>query len=425
MRLRKTAAALAAAASLGPGVLQPAAAATLDLRLPGAKPQLASEEGGVWAEFDKAEAYAKTSAELNADPALNAYVREVICKIASEYCGELRIYVMERPVFNASAAANGYIEVNSGLLLRARDEDELASVLGHEVSHFARNHSLQRLRDVKMTANAMLLLSMGVAAGSAAASYSAAANSSSPAAAQAQINNISAAARGVSNLIYLAGVASLYAYNREQESEADRLGFERAATAGYAPRASVDLWQDLVAEHSASDFPKVRSSDVSGSIFNSHPITTDRIAALTTMSASGKAADADAQRRYRAKIRAHLSDWLKDDLRRRDYGQTLHLIGQLETEGEDLGVLEFYRGEAYRLRRDAADPPQALAAYKAAVSHDDAPAAAWRELGDAQARTGDTDGAVMSYHAYLDHAPQAQDRWLVEASLKKLEQPKG
>jgi hypothetical protein len=127
-----------------------------------------------------------------------------------------------------------------------------------------------------------------------------------------------------------------------------------------------------------------------------------------------------AQRAYRAHIRPHLPAWLKDDLRRRDYGQSLQLIERLEGAGEDLGVLEFYRGEALRQRRHDGDPPLSLAAYKAAVGHPDAPSAAWRELGDAAKKAGDTAAARQAFQDYLTHAPEAQDRWLVEASLKSM-----
>ena len=54
-------------------------------------------------------------------------------------------------------------------------------------------------------------------------------------------------------------------------------------------------------------------------------------------------------------IRPFLSAWLADDLRRRDYGQTLLVIERLSSLGEDLGVLNFYRGETLRQRRSDGD----------------------------------------------------------------------
>jgi predicted Zn-dependent protease len=276
---------------------------------------------------------------------------------------------------------------------------------------------------MKKTANVTMVLQIGVAAVAAGAMYSAA--SSGSISSTNSINSISQAAQSLNDLIYLSGIAALYGYSREQESEADRLGFDRSVAAGYGRRAGVDMWNEVLAETSASDFPKVRKSEARASMFNTHPLTAERITALNALAGEAIApSDIAARHAYRAHVRAHLAEWLKDDLRRRDFGQTLHVIDRLEEDGEDLGVLEFYRGEALRQRRQDGDMPRAFSAYKAAISHPDAPPSTWRELGDAARKAGDLPAARQAFQDYLTHAPEAQDRWLVEASLKTL-QPAG
>lgn len=400
----------------------PAAAAPAGLRPPGLKPEPSSAEAGMWGESDREEAHVRTSAELDQDPALTAYVRGVVCKIAPEYCGELRVYVLDRPFLNATTAPNGYVEVWSGLMLRAQTEDELAYVLGHEVSHFARNHSIERYRTLKTTSNVVLALQVGVTLGAVVAMSGA--SSSGTVNAGDTIDSISRAAQSMNDLIYLAGMARYYGFSRENETEADRLGYERAVAAGYNPSAGANLWTYVVAEANASEFPTVRKSEARGSVFNTHPITADRIAALSSLGGPpGVAPNLAARQSYRAAIRTHLGPWLKDDLRRRDFGETLRLLDRLEEEGEDLGILEFYRGETHRLRRQDGDAAAALAAYRAATTHEDAPPAAWRELAEALRKQGDRPGAVQALQAYLVHAPNAPDRWLAEASLKSLTAP--
>jgi predicted Zn-dependent protease len=388
--------AVAGAAALA--AAQAHAASPLQLREAQSRPALTTVEGGLWDLADKAEAQVKASAQLDADPALNGFVHDTLCKVAGDYCGDLRLYVLDRPEFNASAAPNGYVEVYSGLLLRAETEDQLAYVLAHEVSHFTRNHSLARYPATKQTAGVAMVVSvgLGVAAGSAGGL--------------------------VSDLVYLGALASVMSYGREQEAEADALGFQRAADAGYAPAAGPGMWNALVAETKASDFPKVRASETRGGVFRSHPITAERIAALEAL-AKGRAGPEKpgAARRYRAVIRPHLAAWLKDALRRRDYGQSLQVIDHLSALGEDQGVLEFYRGEAYRQRRADGDAEKALAAYRKAVAFPDAPAVAWRELGEASLKAGDRAAARDAFAAYLTHVPDAQDRWLVEGTLKSLQ----
>lgn len=404
----RPAGALAAAALL----ILPAVADALP-RAPHLQPDPASDEAGLWAKSDKAELGAKSSAEIDRDPALNVYVHDLVCKLASEYCAELRVYVMDRPYFNASMAPNGYMEVWSGLLLRAETEDQLAFVLGHEIGHFAENHSIEAWRAAKARSNAAMALAItvsfaGAAAGAAAGTASA-------------VNAANAIASTVNDVIYLTTVAAFFSFSRENEVEADQLGFARAAATGYDPTAGAAMWRNLMGETAQSDFDKVRQRETRTSIFNSHPVTPERVKALETLAAARPATAPGDRARYRAIIRPHLSAWLRDELRRRDFGESLQLISRLASEGEDLGVLGFYKGEAYRMRRNPGDLLLARQAYADATTRADAPAEAWRQLAETSVQTDDHAGARTAYRTYLERAPDAQDRWLVEDSLKTLD----
>ncbi len=243
MRSRIIALALAASTALAP-------VAAHAQRSAGLRPDESTVEGGLWALSDKAEAKAKQSGELNADPALNAYVREVACRVAAEYCGDIRVYVMDRPFFNAGMAPNGYMEVWSGSLLRARDEAELAFVLGHEATHFAQDHMIERWQAAKARATGAMLAGIAIQAVGAAAAV----NTGSYAAAR----DIMDVTGGLVNIVYLGTLASLFGFSREQETQADELGLKRAAAAGYSPSAGVNVWTALREENAASEFGKVR-----------------------------------------------------------------------------------------------------------------------------------------------------------------------
>lgn len=361
-------------------------------RAVGVRPDASTLEGGLWAAFDKAEQQAKQSGELNRAPELNAYVKEMVCKVSAAYCADVRVYVMDRPYFNATMAPNGYMEVWSGLLLRADNSAQVAFVLGHESGHFTHNHSLEMFKTMKARANAAMIFSIVTAA---------------------------AGIPIVGDLAYLGTVASLQGFSRENEAEADKIGFDLAVAAGYDPSSGSALWRYLVAETQQSDFEKVRSQIARNSIFASHPLTADRIEALDTLAKAAPpgaySTDAD---RHRAAIRPHLSNWLRDDLRRKDFGESLYLINHLARRGEDLGVLNFFKGEAYRLRRKDGDLALAKAAYLDAVKYPDAPPSAWRELGEIHMRDGRSAEAQAAFQAYLTASPNAQDRLLVEARLK-------
>ncbi len=375
-----------------------------------ARPALTTEEGGLWQLSDRAEAVARASGQLEKDPALNTYLREVACRVADTYCGDVRLYVMNRPVFNAQMAPNGYMEVWSGLLLRAEDEAQLAFVLGHEIGHYHEQHSVEQLRTVRSRANTALILTGVIAA----AGTAAAMNSPNSA------GTISNTTQVLGDIVYLGTIASLFGFSRELESDADSVGFEYAVKAGYDKNAGHALWTNLIAETAASDIEDVRKSETRASIFRTHPLSADRVQALVDISSRESASGETQRLRYRAAIRPHLDSWLRAELRRRDFGQTLLILDRLGAHGEDLGVVEFYRGEVHRLRRRDGDLETARAHYEAAIAHADAPALAWRTLGEMHAREGRNAEAGAAFGAYLERAPEAPDRLMIEARLKRI-----
>ncbi len=385
------------------GVMIPTMVAA-QARPAGQRPATNSVEASIWDLSDKAEIEAKRAGQLIAAPALNTYVNGIRCKVAPEYCGDTRIYLMSRPAFNASMAPNGYMEVWSGLLLRAENEAQVAFVIAHEAGHFQENHSIEAWRNMRSRSNWAMGLSI-VAGAAGAPSY-------------------------VGDIIYLGAVASVFGFSRESEVQADSIGFQRAVAAGYDPAQGAELWRLLIAETAASEFAAVRRREARSSIFNTHPVSAVRAASLDAMSATAIAtitANASSQKSWtvgrethRAAIRPYLGLWLREELRRRDYGQTLDLIKRLKLLGTDMGVLTFYEAELLRLRRKDGDLDQAMGLYQLAISFPDAPADAWRELADAQSRVGQKAEAISTLQSYLSKAPDAPDRALVAARLDRM-----
>ncbi|MBI1187769.1 MAG: M48 family metalloprotease [Alphaproteobacteria bacterium] len=379
------------------------------------RPAADTDEGGLWGLFDRAEIAARSSGELIDAAALNEYIREVTCRVASDVCGDIRIYVMNRPFINATMAPNGYAEVWSGLLLRAQNEAELAFILGHEVAHYEQRHSLARLRRARNASTASLVLGVGLAV----AGSGAAANN------PAMASDILDLTGHLIDIVYLGAVAYYFGFSRENEGDADAIGAERAIGAGYDPFAGARLWQNLISERETSDFERTRRQEARASIFNTHPLTSDRVAALEALARAAPQSGQTERARYRAAIRPHLDPWLRDDLRRRDYGQTLFVIDRLAEAGEDLGVLNHYRGESYRLRRGDGDLGRARAAYEEAIRHPDAPPLAWRQLGEIYERERRPADAAAHLRTYLEKMPGASDRLLVERRMTALETQAG
>ena len=362
----------------------------------GPTPLADTAEAGMWMLMDEREAEVRRSPILNRSEALNAYVSDVMCRVSAEYCADLRIYVLDRPEFNALMAPNGYSVVWAGLLLRAGSEDELAFVLAHEAGHFIENHSLERWRTMRRNSNIAGVLSIGAAA---------------------------AGAPELGDIGRLAAYAQVFAYSREHEREADAYGQRLAAEAGYDAAAGAVLWETLIAEQAASDQAEDRPAGAN--IFATHPVSEERAAAIRA-GADAFGPRGDAPDRHLAMISPHLDAWLDADIARRDFGSSLALLDRLDGLGLRPGVIALHRGDVHRLRGGEGDDAAALAAYRAAVLAPDAPARAHRELG-LMLRASDDPAeraeAARALRDYLQAAPAAPDRAFIERYAETLETP--
>jgi predicted Zn-dependent protease len=190
----------------------------------------------------------KHEAYLLEDRVVAGYVSDLgerIVRAAGSEGVAYRFFVVVDDDINAFAAPGGYVYVNTGTILRARNVSELAGVMAHEVGHIARHHVAQNLAR-RRTANAARQI--GVAAGAVAAG--------------------AAGATAASLLGGLASIAALNSFGRDAEREADAFAVEVLPEAGYAPQGLVSFFQTLMRE----------SGDAGSMSFASdHPATEERI----------------------------------------------------------------------------------------------------------------------------------------------------
>jgi predicted Zn-dependent protease len=164
----------------------------------------------------------KKETPVDSDAKTNAYVQCVGRAITREVGqGSWEIVVFEDKDANAFALPGNKIGVNTGLLKVAENQDQLATVIGHEVAHVLSHHSNER-------ESQKFAVEQGVALIGALASPQSATGQS---------------------LMGLLGVGAQYGilmpYSRIQESEADRLGLDLMAKAGFNPRESIKLWKNM------------------------------------------------------------------------------------------------------------------------------------------------------------------------------------
>ncbi|ESQ92005.1 hypothetical protein ABAC460_03655 [Asticcacaulis sp. AC460] len=248
------------------------------------------------------------------------------------------------------------------------------------------------------------------------------------------MRDIANLSRDLMEISYLAILTSVLSYSREAESQADAWGLLYTREAGYITGDSYEVWQSQLDEDQHSDFEARRNSGGIFDMFATHPMNELRIIALREQdramnggtASTRSAQDAKAARRaYRDHIRPFLSSWLEDDLKLRDYGSTLYVVDRLLIDNDDAGVLNYYKGEAYRRRAKGDDLNQALAAYRTAVGYPDAPKQTYRQIGEIHRRNGDTPQAIEAFELYVAGAPDAEDAWLIQDQIDTLKTSSG
>lgn len=157
---------------------------------------------------------------------LNRYISDLGQRLLSGLDGRVRDYhffILRDSSINAFALPGGYIGINAGLILTARTQHQLASVMAHEIAHVRLRHGIKLMEKSRSTSNTMLLTILaGLLAGGgtelgAALVYGGAAGGQ-----QAMIN-----------------------YTRDFEYEADRMGINLLQSAGFDGRGMVEFFQML------------------------------------------------------------------------------------------------------------------------------------------------------------------------------------
>ncbi len=356
----------------------------------GQRPALETDEAGLWMQMDRVEQSLRTSGHLVTDAAVRGYLRDIICKLGPEHCADIRLYVVQTPHFNASMAPNGSMQVWTGLLLRADNEAQLAYVLGHEMGHYLRRHSVQRWRDVRMKTNVASVFTVLTAA----------------------------AGHGyIGSLAQLAALGSILQFSRDNEREADDIGFELMVRAGYDPREAPKIWETLDKERRAAKDSEPLI------FFATHPATDERIETLKELARKTYMQDrdwTDGREAYLAAMRPLRAGLLRDELRLRDFARTQVLLERLLTAEPLSGELHFFQGELCRLRNDKDDPARALASYERALALGGAPPEAHRAVGLLLMRQGQKDRARAAFDHYLTEAPAAEDKPMIQSYLEHL-----
>ena len=148
-----------------------------------------------------------------------------------------QLTLIDAPTLNASCAPGGKISFYTGIIEQLNlSDDEIAAIMGHEIAHAIREHGRERV---------------------------------SQAMAQSAVANIAmAAAGGYGSAVSAANQVAQYVLvlpnSRQNESEADAIGLELAARAGYNPQAAISVWQKMIKATDGKKTPEFLSTHPSG-----------------------------------------------------------------------------------------------------------------------------------------------------------------
>lgn len=173
---------------------------------------------------------AKNKGPVSTDSRQNAYVRCVVNALVGQLPAQDRSRAWETAVFtnkepNAFALPGGKVGVNTGIFSVAKNQDQLAAVLAHEIGHVVEHHHDERI--TRQMGASMLVQGLGALVGS-----------------KYGQGGSEMATQGGG---LLAQTGFLLPGSRTQESEADVVGQRLMAQAGFNPEQAVDLWQNMMA----------------------------------------------------------------------------------------------------------------------------------------------------------------------------------
>jgi predicted Zn-dependent protease len=186
------------------------------------------------------------SAHLVTDPVINEYVNRIGQNIVknSDCKVPFTIKVIDSDEINAMALPGGFFYVNSGLILAADEEAELAGVMAHETAHVCAHHAareMTRMNYMQIGSVPLIIFTQGSWTG-----------------------------YGIYEASQLAIPVTFLQFSRNFEAEADWLGLQYMYNAGYDPQAFIQFFEklDALEKHKPGTLAKV---------FSDHPQTPDRI----------------------------------------------------------------------------------------------------------------------------------------------------
>ena len=374
------------------------------------------DEQQLWDDSRAEESTLLEKVKLYDDPLLVDYLQGVADRLnppgmAANPAVHYQVRVIEDPTLNAFAYPHGSLYVHTGLLARMENEDQVATVLGHEMTHVENRHMLRFRRSAQ---NKQIALSVAaVAAAVVIAGEEGDAYSKGHYGKAATIDVLAQLLVGLG--LQLAFLASVNGYGRDLEAEADRGGFQKMTAAGYDPAEAPKVYEALLDDHGDA-------SKVEAFFFGNHPRLAERIQdARGWLATHPNTADAAHRPGDPVEFARRMRPVVRDDAR-------LNLdLGRLELAESELDraqtampkdpQVHYLLARLKLARADVASEPEvqralredARAALQESIRLDPNRPDPHRDLGLLLYRAGDQTGACRELRRYVKLAPDADD----------------
>lgn len=349
------------------------------------------DERTLWSEAEKEEEALLARVKVYNDPALAEYLSRITVRLLPGAA----VVVLQDPTLNAFAMPNGRIYIHTGLLSRVDNEAQLATILAHELAHYADRHALRSARDADRprvvggvfspTAGAILGLGLRRAA-----------------------------------------TAAVTGYGHDAEREADAASLKRLVAAGYDPKEAPEIYR-LLARGAEEGGPLERfllgnPARLRERIATTEELLRSRYAQIAPAFTGTRSTD-----EFVARTRAVARDNAALDIRAGRFELARQQLDRALAVTPNDPVAELYYGDLYRLRSQQTpaekndDMGKAVERYERAAALDPTYADPFRQLGLLYYQQKDTTKAREAFSQYLALAPDAPDAQRIREYLAILD----
>lgn len=388
-----------------------------------------ADERALWAKAEKEEEALLKKTKPYDDPLLEEYLARIGDRLTPPEVRAaggpgFKFGVVRDPTLNAFAMPNGRIYLHTGMLSRLENEAQLATILGHEMTHVTHRHALSFQRDARNKQILYTVLAVVASIGVAAAAGSRAGSGDHIGA--AVIGQTANAILGLG--LQLAAVAAINGYGRDLERDADQGGMESLVSAGYDPKEAPKVFELLRSES------KDRGA-LETFFFGSHPKLTERIDTTRELvqtryaaAAASPAAIVDTEE-FQLRMRSVVRENAYEDIRAGRFPIAQRQLDRVLAITPRDPIAHVYYGDLHRLQSQRAREAEqksrsaalALASYEKAVELDPALPEPHRQLGFLYYQQKDTARAREAFRTYLTLKPDAADARRIKEYLVELD----